>query len=528
VRTDATGKVCLWLPVPAAGKDAEVVLGAAGKIYGKRYTRGTLPKTDTLPSCTLTVSPSTIDFGKAVKTTSNDYAPVADRKITVKNESGINFINLTNSFTSNVFERKSNLPPDTLRPGGEFEIFVAPRASLPVKSYSETSQIMSMGIPVGNVTLKFDVVDSYALRVDPAEVDFGSRPVGEYGNLSLVQFRVTNTGTGTITNFDVTLTGAGAANFDIRRDISRSTLEPNQMTSLSLRPKTNMPVGAYAATLAVTSKEVGTIYAPVKFNVGGIALTGAKNGDKFIYRVGKSKTKQLRATVSPAPLSNERVTWKSSNTSIATVNASGLVTFKGGEGNVTITATASGNTAGSASVTLQSIRNVTSMSTPLSKVYIQRGKSMTLPVAFADSTSPTAEFQSKLKWKSSKASALSVTQSGKITASSGVSGTTTSTVTATSANGKTLRIKVTVLTKAVKLKSVSAKFPKSMKLGKTYQLNTKLNNAKATGVGISFSSSNKSVIKVSKAGKMFALKRGTAKITIKAGSKKYVKTVKVN
>jgi uncharacterized protein YjdB len=44
---------------------------------------------------------------------------------------------------------------------------------------------------------------------------------------------------------------------------------------------------------------------------------------------------------------------------------------------------------------------------------------------------------------------------------------------------------------------------------------------------VTFKSSKGSVIKVDKAGKLFALKKGKAKITIKAGSKKYVKTVKV-
>jgi len=50
-------------------------------------------------------------------------------------------------------------------------------------------------------------------------------------------------------------------------------------------------------------------------------------------------TRELSATVKPATAS-QAVTWKSSNTTIATVDADGQVTFTGKAGTVTITATA--------------------------------------------------------------------------------------------------------------------------------------------------------------------------------------------
>ena len=62
-------------------------------------------------------------------------------------------------------------------------------------------------------------------------------------------------------------------------------------------------------------------------------------------------TKQLSATFTPSDVANKSVTWKSSNTSIATVNTSGLVTAKS-VGTTTITATTKDGSNHSASVNI--------------------------------------------------------------------------------------------------------------------------------------------------------------------------------
>ncbi|MCI9087408.1 MAG: Ig domain-containing protein, partial [Clostridia bacterium] len=76
--------------------------------------------------------------------------------------------------------------------------------------------------------------------------------------------------------------------------------------------------------------------------------------------VEKGKTKQLTATVTPSNASNKGVTWTSSNTGVATVNSSGVVTGVKA-GNVTITAkTADGsNKSATCSITVQDPTPVT-------------------------------------------------------------------------------------------------------------------------------------------------------------------------
>jgi uncharacterized protein YjdB len=55
----------------------------------------------------------------------------------------------------------------------------------------------------------------------------------------------------------------------------------------------------------------------------------------------------------------------------------------------------------------------------------------------------------------------------------------------------------------------------------------KLKKATATGVKVTFKSSNKRVARVDKAGKLFALKKSKATITVKAGKKKFKKKITV-
>lgn len=81
--------------------------------------------------------------------------------------------------------------------------------------------------------------------------------------------------------------------------------------------------------------------------ITGVTLV-SKNGFTNVA-IGKKLT--LSATVVPSNAKNKKVKWTSSNTTVATVNSSGVVTGKSA-GEVTITATSAGNTAKTKSITI--------------------------------------------------------------------------------------------------------------------------------------------------------------------------------
>jgi uncharacterized protein YjdB len=165
--------------------------------------------------------------------------------------------------------------------------------------------------------------------------------------------------------------------------------------------------------------------------------------------------------------------------------------------------------------------NVKAIRTPLRTLYIQKGKLLTAPIVL---DGPDGKPQTDaLTWTSSKPEIAAVNAKGKITAKRAGSAI----VTVKASNGVSLKITVKVVKKAVKLKSFTVKAPKSLKANATYQTKITLKQKKATNVKITFKSSKPGVIQVDKAGKLTALKKGTAKITITAGTKKLVKTIKV-
>ena len=92
-------------------------------------------------------------------------------------------------------------------------------------------------------------------------------------------------------------------------------------------------------TATITAKTVsGGKSATCKVTTKRVAVTGIKL-NKSSWGVAISSPQALTATISPSDASNKKVTWKSSDTSIATVDSNGRITGKKIGGLVTITAT---------------------------------------------------------------------------------------------------------------------------------------------------------------------------------------------
>ena len=104
----------------------------------------------------------------------------------------------------------------------------------------------------------------------------------------------------------------------------------------------------------------------------------------------------------------------------------------------------------------------------------------------------------------------------------------TANVTATAENGAKLTVRVIASTAAVRPTAVRVSGPSVMKVGKMGNLSIKPTPAKATGLAVTFKSSNPKGLYVDKAGKLTALKKGSYNIMIKVGAVSVKKTVKIN
>jgi uncharacterized repeat protein (TIGR02543 family) len=255
-----------------------------------------------------------------------------------------------------------------------------------------------------------------------------------------------------------------------------------------------------------------TIYAKwtlINVPVSSVSITGGMS--RYVYKSTDAvHTLQLAANVLPSNATSKSVSWTSSSPAIATVNA-GLVRFTGNEGDVTITANASGKTS---QLTIRVVKNITLISTPLKAFSIGKGKSIAVPVV---SYEGVKEIAVPLVWKTSNAKVATVV-GGKVKGAK-VKKKGTAVITGTAANGKSVVVKVTVLPKAKKVTKFKAKAPK-LKVGKSGII--KISKvAKTAGVTkITFKSSKAAGLYVDKAGKLTAKKKGKYTITVTVGSKK--------
>ncbi|MEY8515807.1 Ig-like domain-containing protein [Lachnospiraceae bacterium 29-84] len=243
-----------------------------------------------------------------------------------------------------------------------------------------------------------------------------------------------------------------------------------------------------------------TVTEPPVVAVTGITL----NKSALTLETGKSAT--LTATVAPSNATNKTVTWKSSNPSIATV-VNGKVTAGKKTGTATITATAGAKSA-SCKVTVKAARvAVKSVKLNKTRLTLGKGEKFTLKAT----VSPKNATNKKVTWKVSKSKAISL-KNGKITAKAKGSATITATV-----DGKKATCKVTV--KPAPKKITLNQKSKTLRKGKTFQIKTKLTKGSASNT-ITYKSSNKKVATVSSSGKVKAVKKGTATITVKTFNNK--------
>lgn len=241
-----------------------------------------------------------------------------------------------------------------------------------------------------------------------------------------------------------------------------------------------------------------------------VAATSLKvSVSKLTLKAGASRT--VSAIAAPAN-TTDKVVYTSQNPSVATVNDAGKITAKAaGKTKITVKAGSKEKTI-AVTVTKKAVKV---KSLKMKKAALTMNKGTQTYVSYK--VNPTGA-TTTLKWKSSNKNVAAVDQTGKIVAKK--AGKATITVTA---NGKKATVKVSVVDPCTSVK-VQSKL--TLKAGKSAKLKV-TTTPKTTGQKATFKSSNKKVATVDSKGKVKALKKGTAKITVTVGKQKATCTVKV-
>ncbi len=278
-------------------------------------------------------------------------------------------------------------------------------------------------------------------------------------------------------------------------------------------------VGTGTATITCKTKDTGA-FMTCKVNVTKKVYVKSVSLDESEKAIFKNKTFQLTATVVPTNASDKAVTWKSTDTSVATVSSKGVVTGKK-NGTATIIATTRDGKY-SATCVIKVKTRATGVTLNKTKTSLYVGEKYTLK----PTVKPSSASNKNVTWKSSDKSVATVSSKGVVTAK----GTGTATITATTQSGSfkaSCKVYVDEFVKVEKV--VLSKSSKTLNVSDTYTLKATVVPADASNKSVTWKSSNSKVAKVSSKGVVTAVGKGTAKITVttKDGKRKDVCTVKV-
>ena len=261
-----------------------------------------------------------------------------------------------------------------------------------------------------------------------------------------------------------------------------------------------VPAGT-AETLTVMTEE--------EYQASALATGIALNKTSLSLR--ETETAQLTATVTPEDAEDRSVTWSSSDNSIATVNAEGVVTAIK-EGTATITATTNDGSNLKATCTVKvSIMPVASITLNITEKTLEEGETVNLTA----SVLPANASNKSLAWTSSDENVATVDANGLVTAVK----EGTATITAKANDGSNVSAKCTIKVKApvVLVEGITLNATEqTLTEGETFALTASVTPENATNKSLAWTSSDENVATVDANGLVSAVKEGTATITVKA------------
>ena len=224
----------------------------------------------------------------------------------------------------------------------------------------------------------------------------------------------------------------------------KATIEPEEATNKNVTWSSSDDTTVTVEDGVVTGKKVGTATITAETSNGLKATAEVIVKEIAVTKVTLSETTatmtiggelELTATIEPKNATDQRLTWSSSDTGVATVDSNGKVTAKAA-GTATITATAASGITAACEITVSDeVIEVTAVTLDKTEATIKVGKSLQLTATIE----PSGATDQKLEWTSSD-SDIAIVTDGRVT---GVApGDVTITVKTT--NGKTATCTITV------------------------------------------------------------------------------------
>lgn len=263
------------------------------------------------------------------------------------------------------------------------------------------------------------------------------------------------------------------------------------------------------AIITVTSKENSSIIAKCSVKVGKPVMVTDVTVQPAELNLKTDGTYQLSVSVLPSNADERGVTFESSNTAVATVSASGLVTAKG-PGTATITATAKDGSGKKATCTVTVTQPVKGVTVSPASVVIQKGNVQKLTASVVPANATNQE----LVYKSSNETVAIVSKDGIITGLNEGWATITVCSEENQAIYGTCTVKVGLPVYVTKITLDTTNV--TMWAGATRQLGVSIEPANADIKTVTYGSSNPDVATVSNTGLITAKKKGTTTITVTA------------
>ena len=297
--------------------------------------------------------------------------------------------------------------------------------------------------------------------------------------------------------------------------IESSTEPSSSTTESSTIESSTEPSSSTTESSTIESSTEPTTTKPTDIKVSSIKLN-TKNHTMY-----SNQYVQLKATVLPNNAYNKSVTWKSSNSKIATVDKNGKVKALK-VGNAIITATSTDGSNVSAQCKIKVVQRVTKIKLNKSIINLsKKGKTAKLKATVL----PNNAYNKSVTWKSNNTKVVTVDKNGKIKATTN-KGTTY--VNAIAKDGRKIRTRILVVVgekvKKITLNRTSVTLNRGAK-NRGFQLKKSIKNKNATYKAVNWYTSNKNIATVDSNGKVTLKHRGKVTIIVKAkdGSNKSAK-----